>query len=52
MGKNDNLVPSIVFGIILLLALLYYLFDLHPMLFFLVESILIVVLIHYIVGDD
>jgi len=51
MGKVDKRVPSVVFGIILLLAILYLLFDLHPMFFFIVESILIIVLIHYIIGD-
>lgn len=45
----DKRFPIAVFGVILFFGLLYLIFDLDPMLFFIVESVLIFVLIYYII---
>ncbi len=45
----DKRVPVAIFGVILFFGLLYIVFDLDPILFFIVESVLIFVLIYYII---
>lgn len=51
MNTVDKRVPTITFSAIIGMGVLYLIFDLHPMFFFTVESVLLFVFIHYILKE-